>query len=275
LRIFREALGALQAAGARPWLVHAAATAALLDVPESHFDMVRPGIGLFGLLPSEQLSNKPDLRPVLKVISRLVLVKHIKRGQAVGYGRTWRAGRDSVIGIVPVGYHDGYLRSLGNKAVMTVRGRHAPVVGRINMDQTAVDLTGVPGALVGDPVVVIDDDPAAPNSVANLARIMQTIPYEVTALLGNRVARVAYTSDTPAVDTDTALTEPQSADVLNDASLAHATGLADGEGGTMDDSSLIGAPAAASPRRVLAPAARRVLNVARKTDGPGVNVGGG
>jgi alanine racemase len=275
LRVFREALGALQAAGARPWLVHAAATAALLDVPESHFDMVRPGIGLFGLLPSEQLSNKPDLRPVLKVISRLVLVKHIKTGQAVGYGRTWRAGRDSVIGIVPVGYHDGYLRSLGNKAVMTVRGRHAPVVGRINMDQTAVDLTGVPGALVGDPVVVIDDDPAAPNSVANLARIMQTIPYEVTALLGNRVARVAYTSDTPAVDTDTALTEPQSADVLNDASLAHATGLADGEGGTMDDSSLIGAPAAASPRRVLAPAARRVLNVARKTDGPGVNVGGG
>jgi alanine racemase len=275
LRVFRQALGALQTAGARPWLVHAAATGALLDVPESHFDMVRPGIGLFGLLPSEQIRNKPDLRPVLKVISRLVLVKQIKAGQAVGYGLTWRAKRDSVVGIVPIGYHDGYLRSLGNKALMTVRGRHAPVAGRISMDQTVIDLTDIPGALVGDPVVVIDDDPSAPNSVVNLARIMQTIPYEVTALLGNRVARVAYSSDTPAVDADGVRTETQTASALPDAPLAGTAALPDAEGGTIDDSSLVGVPAATKARRMPAPSARQVLSIARKTDDSGVEVGGG
>ncbi len=220
LRVFKETLASLQTAGVRPWLVHAAATGALLDVPESHFDMVRPGIGLYGLYPGDQVANRPDLRPVLRVISRLILVKQIKAGQTVGYGQTWRAGRDSVVGIVPIGYHDGYVRSLSNKAVMTVRGVHAPVIGRISMDQTIVDLTGVAGAVVGDSVVVIDDDPAAPNSVVNLARVMQTIPYEVTALLGNRVARLAYHSPIPAE-------EPVAAESLEDSSLAGAAALTD------------------------------------------------
>jgi len=190
LRTFKQVLATLRTAGLRPRIVHAAATAALLDLPDAHFDMVRPGIGLYGLLPSEHVQNRPALRPVLKVTSRLVLVKRITAGQTVGYGRTWQAQRDSILGIVPIGYHDGYLRCLGNRAVMTVRGRHVPVVGRISMDQTVVDLTDVPAAHVGDEVIVIDDDPDQPNSVPNLARLMQTVPYEVPALLGNRIARV-------------------------------------------------------------------------------------
>jgi alanine racemase len=234
LRVFREAVSALKDVSLRPWLVHAAATGALLDVSGSHFDMVRPGIGLYGLYPSEQVRNKPDLRPVLKVVSRLILVKQIKAGQSVGYGQTWHAPRDSVVGIVPIGYHDGYLRSLSNKAVMTVRGMHAPVIGRISMDQTIIDLTDVPGALVCDPVVVIDDDPAAPNSVANLARIMQTIPYEVVALLGNRVARVTHHSPIPAEEETVAI------NALEDSSLAGAAGLAGEAGNPMHDSSLVG-----------------------------------
>jgi len=191
LAVFRQTIARLRQAGIAPRIVHAAATAALLDLPESHFDMVRPGIGLYGLLPSDEVANRLPLRPVLKLVSRLVLVKRVKPGQTVGYGRTWRAERPSVLGIVPIGYHDGYLRALSNRAVMTVRGRHAPVVGRISMDQTVLDLTDIPDARVGDEVVVISDDPAEPNSVYGLARIMGTIPYEVTALLGNRVARVA------------------------------------------------------------------------------------
>ncbi len=244
LRIFKETVAALQAAGVRPWLVHAAATGALLDIPESHFDMVRPGIGLYGLFPSEQIRNKPDLRPVLKVVSRLVLVKQIKAGQTVGYGQTWHAPRDSVVGIVPIGYHDGYVRSLSNRAVMTIHNAHAPVVGRISMDQTILDLTDVPGAIVGDPVTVIDDDHAAPNSVVNLARIMQTIPYEVIALLGNRVARVAYTSDTPAQKFETI-------SALEDSSLTGAASL--------DDSSLLGTPSPTTTPHLANPAAHQVL----------------
>jgi hypothetical protein len=143
------------------------------------------------------------------------------------------------------------------------------------MDQTVIDLTDIPGALVGDPVVVIDDDPSAPNSVVNLARIMQTIPYEVTALLGNRVARVAYSSDTPAVDADGVRTETQTASALPDAPLAGTAALPDAEGGTIDDSSLVGVPAATKARRMPAPSARQVLSIARKTDDSGVEVGGG
>ena len=274
LRVFKETVSAMQAAGLRPWLVHAAATGALLDVPESHFDMVRPGIGLYGIYPSEQVRNRPDLRPVIKVISRLVLVKQIKAGQAVGYGQSWRAKRDSIVGIVPIGYHDGYVRSLSNKAVMTIRGKHAPVVGRISMDQTILDLTDVAGALVGDPVIVIDDNPAAPNSVVNLARIMQTIPYEVIALLGNRVGRVAYTSDTPAEEFETA---DAMAEAMQDSSLAGAAGLAgDDSARGMDDSSLMGTPAPSTgANRLSQPAARKILSSTRKTDTPAAGVGRG
>ncbi len=263
LAAFKQALARLREAGVRPWLVHAAATSALLDVPESHFDMVRPGIGLYGLYPSDQVGNRPDLRPVLEVASRVVLVKRIKAGQAVGYGQTWRADRDSVIGIVPIGYHDGYLRSLSNRAVMTVRDCHAPVVGRISMDQTVLDLTDVPGAAVGDEVIVIDDDPAAPNSAAALARILGTIPYEVTSLLGSRVARVACTSDAPEEDSDLA-------DLLADTSLLGQVLFTGDVDSTLTDPFEI--PAALSPgddsvsapgdtpsRRLAAPTFREVI----------------
>jgi alanine racemase len=262
LRVFKETVSALQTAGLRPWLVHAAATGALLDVPESHFDMVRPGIGLYGIYPSDQVRNKPDLRPVLKVVSRLVLVKQIKAGQTVGYGQTWQANRDTVVGIVPIGYHDGYVRSLSNKAVMTIRGRHAPVIGRISMDQTILDLTDVPGSVVGDSVVVIDDNAAAPNSVVNLARIMQTIPYEVIALLGNRVARVAYTSQTPAEEFEPVVTGDET---MHDSSLAGAAGLAGGDSHSLDDSSLMGSPASGGGQRLREPAVRQILSSTRKT----------
>ncbi len=256
LRVFRETIDALQAAGLRPWMVHAAATGALLDLPQSHFDMVRPGIGLYGLLPGDQIENRPGLRPVLKVTSRLVLVKKIAAGKSVGYGRTWTAGRDSIVGIVPIGYHDGYLRSLSNRAVMTVRGYVAPVVGRISMDQTVIDLTDVPGAIVGDEVVVIDEDPAAPNSVASLAAIMQTIPYEVVALLGNRVARVARSQDRIVID------EPSEDQIDFDLAAEDTPDSCPaGASAAMDDSSLVSTSSPLGDTRLpgnLPPAARRL-----------------
>jgi alanine racemase len=261
LRVFREAIVALQTAGLRPWLVHTAGTGAMLDMAESHFDMVRPGIGLYGLFPGDQVQNRPDLRPVLKVTSRLVLVKKILSGQSVGYGRTWTAQRDSITGIVPIGYHDGYLRSLSNRAAMTVRGQLAPVIGRVSMDQTLLDLTDVPGALVGDEVVVIDDNPLAPNSVVNLARIMQTIPYEVVALLGSRVARVACTDDGAASREAVAAAAEQTADAFHDSSLA---GMASAS--ALEDSSLMGEPVAGNGRR----RAEKVPSVAKRLGSPGL-----
>ncbi len=175
---------------------HAANTAAIFRLPESHLDMVRPGVGLYGYWPDPLAAPPVPLCPCLRLVGRLASVKHLPAGHAVGYGRTFTTARDSVLGLVPVGYADGYARSLGNRAVMTVRADSGapaavPVVGRVSMDQTVVDLTDVPGIREGEPIVIIDDDAAAANSVMALARLMNTIPYEVTCALGRRLLRVA------------------------------------------------------------------------------------
>ncbi len=182
-------------AGPAAPLRHAANTAAIFRVPSSHFDMVRPGVGVYGYWPDPNVASPVPLRPCLRLVGRVAAVKRVGKGQSVGYGRTFTTQRESTLGIVPIGYADGYPRSLGNRAVMTLQpdgGERlaAPVVGRVSMDQTVVDLTDVPGAKEGDPITIIDNDPAAPNSVAAIARLLGTIPYEVTCGLGRRIQRV-------------------------------------------------------------------------------------
>jgi alanine racemase len=135
-------------------------------------------------------SGPLPLRPALRVWGRLLLTKPLPAGAAIGYGRTCTLGRPSVVGLVPIGYADGYFRCLSNRSTMRVRGRDVPVLGRVSMDQTVIDLTDVPGASVGDAVEIISSDPSAPHSVENLARLAETIPYEITCRLGPRARRV-------------------------------------------------------------------------------------
>ena len=176
---------------------HAANSAAVFRLPESHFDRVRPGLAIYGLWGGPPEERPPDLEPALRLVSRLSDVRRLPAGHGVGYGSTFVTPRDGLIGIVPVGYGDGYPRALGNAGVMTldgVRGRPprvVPVVGRVSMDQVTVDLTDVGDARPGDPITVITDDPAAPNSVEHLARQLDTIPYEITCRISPRVRRIA------------------------------------------------------------------------------------
>jgi alanine racemase len=130
------------------------------------------------------------LKPVLKWTAPLVQIHTIKAGATVGYGQTWKAQRDSRIGIVPVGYADGYPRVLSNRGVMMVQGKPCPVAGRVSMDLTTVDLTDVPQPMLGDEVGVLDSDPLSPASVYELARLAGTIPYEITCGIGPRIHRV-------------------------------------------------------------------------------------
>jgi alanine racemase len=169
---------------------HAANSAATIDLPETHFDMVRPGIAIYGCHPSEHLRNKIELKPCMSVRAKLIAVKHIGEGQRSGYGLTYRYDRDSRVGVVPIGYGDGYFRNLSNKAVVRIDGQDAPVRGRVSMDQMTVDVTDIPGVQVGDEVEIISADPAAPNSVENLARLAETIPYEITCHLGHNMRHV-------------------------------------------------------------------------------------
>lgn len=169
---------------------HAANSAALFLRPETHLDMVRPGISLYGVDPTLTPSADRLLKPVLKWTAPLVQIQHVKAGTSVGYGQTWRAPRDTRIGLVPVGYADGYLRSLSNKGVMMVQGQSCPVVGRVSMDLTTIDLANVPHAVPGDEVTILDPDPLSPASVYELARLADTIPYEITCGIGPRIHRV-------------------------------------------------------------------------------------
>jgi alanine racemase len=171
-------------------LLHAANSAALFLRPDAHLDMVRPGIALYGVDPSLTPTSERVLKPVMKWTAPLVQIHTIKAGATVGYGQTWKAQQDTRIGLVPIGYADGYPRSLSNRGVVMVQGQPCPVAGRVSMDLTTIDLTSAPQAILGDEVVILDSDPLSPASVYEMARLAGTIPYEITSGIGQRIHRV-------------------------------------------------------------------------------------
>ena len=175
-------------------ILHAANSAAAIDLPESHLDMIRAGISLYGYYPSGRIHNKPQLKPAMKVVSFLTAIKKITAGSFIGYGCTHKASADMIVGIVPIGYGDGYDRRLSNRGQMRVSGHFVPVVGRVSMDQTIVDLSKLASSgltvVPGDEVTVIDNVREAPNSVKSLATELDTIPYEIVTRLGPRIQRV-------------------------------------------------------------------------------------
>ncbi len=189
LQRFRAAV-----AGVRPRfpgaLVHAANSAATLREPATAFDMVRCGIALYGCSPFGGDPAAHDLRPALSWASYLASVKTLRSRESVGYGRMWRAARGARIGLVPVGYADGYARVLSGRAEVLVGGRRVPVAGTISMDQLTVDLgpEGVEG--VGDEVVLIGAQGGERVSAEEVAAWRGSINYEVTCAIGPRVPRV-------------------------------------------------------------------------------------
>ena len=191
LRRFRACTDGLDAVARGKVLRHAANSAAAFFRPDAHFDMVRPGVALYGIDPTLKPSVDRKLRPVMKWTAPLVGVKDVRSGTCVGYAQTWVAQRDTRVGLVPVGYADGYGRCFSNRAVVLVHGRPAPVIGRISMDLTTVDLTDLPQAVIGDEVTLLDNDPLSPASAYALAKWADTIPYEVFCRIGQRVKRVA------------------------------------------------------------------------------------
>jgi len=170
--------------------LHAANSAALIDLPETHLDMVRPGIAVYGYQPSDEMARKLTLKPALRLTGRLMQLKTLPAGHKCGYGLTYTTPKDTLVGLVPVGYADGYPRCLSNRATMRIRGIDVPIRGRVAMDQVMIDLTDVPAATIGDEVEIISNDPANPHSAENLARLCNTITYEIITRLGNRARRV-------------------------------------------------------------------------------------
>lgn len=169
---------------------HAANSAAILNFKQSWFDGVRPGLVLYGVSP---LSTPPaDLRlaPVLAFKTRIMQVRNVKNGSSIGYGDAYTVRRDSVIATLPVGYADGLMRALSNRGQALVRGQRVPIVGRISMDLTLIDVTELPAVEVGDEVVLIGTQGSEAIRVEDVARVAETIPYEILCRLGTRVPRI-------------------------------------------------------------------------------------
>ena len=183
---FRAVAGELARDGIRASVLHAANSVGLFTCPESHFDMVRPGIALYGLDPGPFAALGLGLQPVLSLRTRIAFLKGVAAGTPVGYGARTRAPRATTIATCPAGYNDGYPFALSHRGEAVLRGRRIPVAGPVTMDYVMFDVGSVPDAAVGDDVTLIGDGLRAED----LARKIGTIPYELTCGLGKRVKRV-------------------------------------------------------------------------------------
>ena len=188
LKQFEDVLAQLGAAQPRPPIVHAANSAAVFALKEAHFDMVRVGIALYGLQPSAQWSLPEEFRPALQWKSRLARVRNLSAGTGVSYGHRYVTEDEERIGTVPVGYADGLRRTEGNQVL--VGARHVPVVGRVCMDLSMVQLDTVPEAEAGDEVVLIGNQGGAVISAEQVADRWGTINYEVICGIDRRVPRL-------------------------------------------------------------------------------------
>lgn len=197
LRRFNAARRAAAEQGITFELVHAANSAAALALPEARLDMVRSGILLSGHLPALHLSGAISVQPAIFIRSSLARVYLAEPGDTVGYGRTWTALRPSQIGLVPVGYADGYRRGLSDRACVLVRGRRVPVIGRVSMDQIGLDLTGIERVEEGEDVVLVGRQGAEQITVDEWASWADTISYEMLCGLTERVPRRYLRSGEP------------------------------------------------------------------------------
>lgn len=187
LEAFGRVRAELRRRGFDPPHVHAANSAALARCPESHASMVRPGLALYGY----QLCPSPlRLRPVLRLKSRVVSLRDVPKGTPLGYGATYVTPGPARIAAVCAGYADGVTRALSNRGRAVVRGRFAPIVGRVNMDFTLLDVTGIAGVETGNEVVFIGRDGEAEVTATEVAALAGTVPYEILCNIGPRVPRV-------------------------------------------------------------------------------------
>lgn len=170
---------------------HISNSASIIDIEDAHYNAIRPGIILYGYYPSEYINKeKLKLMPALSLKCQVIHVKELKKGEYIGYGRTFRTERDSIIATLPIGYADGYIRGLYKKANVIVNGKLAPVVGRICMDQCMVDITDVGPVKVGDEVILLGEDNGLKNNADDMAKLLDTINYEILCMIGRRVPRV-------------------------------------------------------------------------------------
>jgi len=190
LQVFQRTVERLRSEGIVPTLVHLANSAATISLPAAYFDMVRPGLMLYGLYPSPTMALEVSLRPVLSWHTGILQLKKLPAGASISYGQTFITPRDSLIATLPVGYADGYPRLLSNRGEVLVRGQRAPIVGRVCMDLTMIDVTDIGGVHEGDEVVLLGRQGESEISADEMAAWANTVSYEILTSIGARVPRL-------------------------------------------------------------------------------------
>ena len=181
----------LQKRGIKIPMRHIANSAALIDIKDSIFEALRPGIILYGYYPSNEVNkNIINLKPVMSLKTNIVHIKEVERGTSISYNRTFVTERKSKIATLPVGYADGYSRALSNKGKVIINGKIANIVGRVCMDQCMVDVTDIEDVKVGDDVVLMGEDSGLKIDAEDMAKLLDTISYEITCMISKRVPRV-------------------------------------------------------------------------------------
>ena len=171
-------------------LRHMANTGAIMTLPESHFDLVRPGFMMYGHTPRKGMDASNALQPVMSLVAKVSLVKKVEKGTSISYGRRYFAPQDTYIATVPIGYGDGYSRMLTGKAEVLIHGTRYPVAGAISMDHLMVDIGPEPIAAIGDDVVILGCDGKESITLWDIAERLGTIPYEVLCMVADRVPHV-------------------------------------------------------------------------------------
>ena len=171
-------------------VTHCSNSGAILDHTDMKLDMVRAGIILYGLAPSEKLSDKLNLEPIMRLKTMVSYVKEIKKGTTVSYGRTFTAQRDMKIATVPVGYADGYIRAFAKDGYMFIKGQKAKIIGRICMDQTLLDVTDIEGVEIGNVCVLFGNGRGGEPTPDDVAKWGNTINYEIVCSVSKRVPRL-------------------------------------------------------------------------------------
>ena len=193
LSMFRGIVSSVKDLGISSVLFHIANSGAILDMPDSYFDMVRPGIMAYGYYPSLETSESVDIKPALSLKSGVALIKTLRGGTSVSYGRRYFTKRESRIAVVPIGYGDGFTRLLTGKASVLIKGKRYPIVGTITMDHVMVSLGSDYEVQQGDEVIFVGRSGDEAITAWELASKLGTIPYEVLCMINGRVPRV-YTS---------------------------------------------------------------------------------
>jgi alanine racemase len=194
LEIFQNIVQRLAAEGIAPPVIHLANSAATITLPAAYFNMVRPGLMLYGVYPSPEMATRISLKPVLSWKTRILQVKRVPSNTSISYGQTFMTKRNSLIATLPIGYADGYPRLLSNRGQALVGGKRAPVAGRVCMDLTMLDVTDIGKIQQGDEVVLLGTQGNETISADEMAAWAETISYEILTSIGVRVPRIHYNS---------------------------------------------------------------------------------